>query len=176
MCYEVQFLYGGPMEIRKCKTCSKDKLLDEFHKTTTGYRGSCRVCYNQTVGAKANLKMKNRRKDPNRFAFFIVKDSKFADKKEGFESDLDESFVSHLIKNGCSYCGEKEIRLSVDRIDNSKGHTKDNVISSCVRCNFIRNDMPYEAWLILVPSVRLARESGLFENWTGGIHRNSKFP
>lgn len=164
------------MELRACKSCLASKPLNEFHKTTTGYRGSCRVCYNQTVGAKANLKMKSRRKDPNRIAFFIVKDSKFSDKKDGFESNLDEDFVRNLIKDGCFYCGESEIRLSVDRIDNTKGHTKNNVVSSCVRCNFIRNDMPYEAWLILVPTIKKVRESGLFVNWTGGIHRKPKSP
>lgn len=162
------------MKVKKCKSCLQEKSLSDFHKTKTGYRGSCRVCYNQTVGAKANLKMKLRRKDPARVAFFIVKDSFFSDKKEGLLSDLDEAFVNHLISSGCSYCGETEIRLSLDRIDNFKGHTKDNVVSSCVRCNFIRNDMPYEAWLVLVPSVRAARESGLFVNWVGGIHRKSK--
>lgn len=39
----------------------------------------------------------------------------------------------------CEYCGCK-VNLGADRIDNTKGHTKDNVICACRSCNIARGD------------------------------------
>jgi hypothetical protein len=75
-----------------------------------------------------------------------------------------------VIGEPCVYCGEAEARRSLDRIDNSKGHTKANVVGSCERCNYVRRDMPYEAWLAVAPGMRIARELELFADWNGGIH------
>ena len=33
-------------------------------------------------------------------------------------------------------CPEK---IGCDRVDNSKGHTKDNVVPCCITCNTVRN-------------------------------------
>lgn len=62
--------------------------------------------------------------------------------KEFFLS-LEEFFV--LIEQPCYYCdnflGKKTTTLSgLDRIDNSKGYTIDNVIPCCGVCNRIRGD------------------------------------
>ena len=39
----------------------------------------------------------------------------------------------------CEYCGCRT-ELGADRIDNTKGHTKDNVVCACRRCNTARGD------------------------------------
>jgi len=61
--------------------------------------------------------------------------------------------------------------MTLDRINNEKGHTADNVIPACYRCNLIRRDMPYDAWMHVAPSIRSAREAGLFRDWIGGIRK-----
>lgn len=55
--------------------------------------------------------------------------------------------------------------MTLDRIDNKMGHTKENVLPACIRCNNLRGDMPIQAWTFLVPKVKEAKESGLFEDW-----------
>ncbi len=55
----------------------------------------------------------------------------------------------------------------MDMIDNAKGHTIENVVPSCYLCNKIRSDMPYAAWLELVPVIKRATEAGLFGEWVG---------
>jgi hypothetical protein len=59
--------------------------------------------------------------------------------------------------------------MTVDRIDNNKGHLLTNVVPACLRCNLARGDMPYEAWLCLVPGLKEAREKGLFGAWIGKV-------
>lgn len=96
------------------------------------------------------------------------------DKKRGFLCDIDSEFIEKLIKNGCSYCGETSLHIGLDRIDNDKGHLKDNVVACCTRCNYARKDMPYTAWLQVADGMRRARELGLFGSWTGGNNRRRK--
>lgn len=55
--------------------------------------------------------------------------------------------------------------MTLDRIDNTRAHLKDNVVPSCIRCNYIRGSMPYEAWMNIVPSIRQTKELGLFGTW-----------
>jgi hypothetical protein len=58
--------------------------------------------------------------------------------------------------------------MTLDRIDNFIGHVKTNVQPACIRCNYLRRDMPYEAWLIVAEGVRQARKAGAFADWVGG--------
>lgn len=102
---------------------------------------------------------------------FIVKDSKAYDAKRGLKNDLKSDGVLDIISQPCVYCGESEIRMTLDRIDNDLGHVFANVVGCCVRCNMMRRHMPYAAWMRIVPSIRAAREEGLFQGWTGEVHR-----
>lgn len=72
------------------------------------------------------------------------------DKKKGFECDIDNQWLQEKIMNGkCHYCGDTT-RLGLDRIDNSRGHTKDNVVVCCYDCNVARgNNFSYREMLVL---------------------------
>jgi hypothetical protein len=50
-----------------------------------------------------------------------------------------EYFENNIISKPCYYCGSLE-NIGCDRIDNSKGHTEDNVIPACYTCNVVRNN------------------------------------
>jgi hypothetical protein len=63
--------------------------------------------------------------------------------------------------------------MTLDRKDNSIGHLLDNVVPCCIRCNYIRRDMPFEAWLIVATGIRKAKELGLFGTWTCSIHKRN---
>ena len=96
----------------------------------------------------------------------ILRDCRASDRKRGFlGNDLEVEFVQTLIAEGCRYCGEQDLRISLDRIDNTRPHNKANVVPCCIRCNYLRGSMPYPAWLHIVPSVKEARELGLFGDW-----------
>lgn len=58
------------------------------------------------------------------------------------EQDFDGKWiVDNIFTNECIYCGESDWhKLGCDRKDNSKPHTKDNVVCCCTRCNKLRSD------------------------------------
>jgi len=127
-----------------------------------------RRAYYKENKTRIRLVVKTRRR--NDVAGTILNDSRKADRKRGRVNDLDLAFVQEAVAEACRYCGETTIRMTLDRIDNTLGHMKANVVPACERCNFARRDMPYAAWLLVAEALRKAREQGLFGRWTGGIH------
>jgi hypothetical protein len=97
----------------------------------------------------------------------IFHDARGSDRKRGLISDLTRDAIEKLIARSCTYCGETALRMTLDRIDNAIGHLTSNIVPACIRCNYLRGNMPYQAWLVLVPGVRQAREMGFFGGWTG---------
>lgn len=64
-----------------------------------------------------------------------------SDKKKGYECDLDIEFViNEIFSKNCTYCAGSE-KVGCDRIENTKGHTKCNVIPACYECNYLRSDL-----------------------------------
>jgi 5-methylcytosine-specific restriction endonuclease McrA len=122
-----------------------------------------------TKGQKRCLKDKRLRAgDIKDYAVFILYDARRNDKNRGLENDLTLDFVqSTLFSAGkCSYCEDSKSKLTLDRINNNKGHTMDNVVVSCNNCNTIRGNIPYDAWLCIAPGVKQAKQSGLLDNWS----------
>ena len=177
---------GEPSTVRLCTTCGVVKPLAEMMPTRTRsgktyFRGRCRGCDNERrrVRAEKNprdtyfqsrtARLSEMRARGEQVDFFILEDSRRSDRKASLQNDLDREFIREAIKDGCFYCGETELRMTLDRIDNERGHTKDNVVSACIRCNYTRKDMPYAAWLVVAEGMKVARENGLFRDWTGRV-------
>lgn len=100
-------------------------------------------------------------------AFWVKNNAKWADKRKGRENDLDIAFVKEMISNPCRYCGRNAKFMTLDRIDNSIGHVRSNVVPCCRRCNLVRNSMPIEAWVVVAEGMKKATEMGLFGDWEG---------
>lgn len=82
------------------------------------------------------------------------------DKKFGVEvCDMDIDYMlNNIIRKPCVYCGDTR-RVGADRIDNTRGHTKDNVVPCCVECNQVRRDyFSYEEMLILGKAIKEIKE------------------
>jgi hypothetical protein len=145
-----------------CKKC------DSIQRELRGYRTwAQKIIIDPLLPQKNSLRRRNARKDPNKNGKHIVEDSRRTDRKKGLQNNLDEDWVNQIISLGCCYCGETSLRISLDRIDNNIGHVKTNVVPACIRCNYTRKNMPYAAWILLVPAMKAAREKGLFGEWTG---------
>jgi len=159
------------MEKKTCRKCGKNKKITSFEPTKSGHRRhTCGACQAARKLAANPEKVNARRRRYRRSypATYIVQDSKQADRRHGrLGNDLTKELVEELIRDGCQYCGEKNVRMTLDRIDNRMAHTIENVIPACIRCNLLRGSMPYAAWQYLVPHVKLARGKGLFGDWDG---------
>lgn len=162
----------------RCNDCGKTEPEVHFHKRRVNgrqyKRHICHICNREYrkrfKKGKANRELINSynrkyRQDPNRLPMTVLKDCRQSDKKRGYNNDLNKEFITLAFLNGCVYCGEKELRMTLDRIDNTKGHTKDNVNPACIRCNYLRRDMPYDAWIYLVPTLKEMSSKGLFGSW-----------
>ncbi len=155
------------------------KSTSDFYKAPNGScRSQCKTCESKYRPSrkwwltpanleKAAARARRQRRDPSFTCRHILADCRKSDRKRGFGNDLTLDFIVELTKEGCVYCGETQIRMSLDRIDNTIGHVQSNVNPACIRCNYARGSMPYEAWKCLLKGVREARERGLFGAWLG---------
>lgn len=65
---------------------------------------------------------------------------KIKDGKKGLRFDIPKEWM-YKNCNKCVYCGNEDYKsLGLDRLDNSKGHTVDNVVTACYICNTTRGD------------------------------------
>jgi hypothetical protein len=62
------------------------------------------------------------------------------DTKRSLSNDLTEAFIEDTTQGPCAYCGTTEDARGLDRLDNSRGHLKTNVVPCCAICNTARND------------------------------------
>ena len=58
---------------------------------------------------------------------------------DGVPDDYTIDDMLEVMSKPCVYCGDTS-RIGLDRIDNSKGHTKDNTVPCCYECNCARNN------------------------------------
>lgn len=153
--------YGKRSKSAVCRACYKAKKApqERLHKATVEWK------------TRINNRERHRRQDPNYRALYLCKDARKSDRKFGRTNSLTMEFVVEALQQPCTYCGETQLKMTLDRKDNQLGHTEHNCVPCCVRCNYMRRDMPYVAWLGLVVSVREVREAGLFGAWTCGIHQ-----
>lgn len=71
----------------------------------------------------------------------MVSSYKSSDKKKGLNCGIDIKFMmEEIFGKKCTYCGTYK-NVGCDRIDNSIGHTPDNIIPACYTCNTIRRDI-----------------------------------
>lgn len=67
-------------------------------------------------------------------------------KKWGGQYLTIEEFAQ-LLPLPCVYCGDSDKPRGIDRVDNSKGYTKENSASCCRLCNFMKRAMTKENFL-----------------------------
>lgn len=52
--------------------------------------------------------------------------------------DITVEDLLNIVALPCTYCGDSQDRIGVDRVDNSIGHIKTNLVPSCYSCNSVR--------------------------------------
>ena len=117
-----------PAKLHKhCSCCNELKAIDDFYKSKRWHRNVCKPCYDA-------------RRTP---AQRILKDAKYRAKIKNLDFNLELSDI--VIPQFCPVFGTPLIAKnrddcpSIDRIDNSKGYTKDNIIIISMKANKFKN-------------------------------------
>lgn len=92
-------------------------------------------------GSKTAKDAKDEGVNPRAKASKMLSQYRTIDRKNGYElCDMSiDWMLENIISKPCHYCGDTR-RIGCDRIDNTKGHTKDNVVPCCIECNSARNN------------------------------------
>ncbi len=152
---------NGKRQLRSnCAKCDNIKRVERVKKS--GQTPARQAAWKRY---EAKRKLRRTSKLPSEVAHWICEDSKKSARKRNIEHDLQENTIAEFIADGCVYCGEKDLRITLDRIDNSKGYTMNNINPACLRCNYARGNMPFKAWKFLIDGMRKARLAGAFGNW-----------
>lgn len=150
--------------MKNCDECQQDKPLTDFYRHPTCLDGRtrlCKVCYKKRTKIYKNLnpeKSKNHRKKYDQSVRGklnrLVRVAKERATKLNKEFDLDFSFIVTLFEQQSGVCSLTGIPFdlsktkhsrrpfcpSLDRIDSTRGYTKDNVRLVCTAVNLALNE------------------------------------
>lgn len=162
----------GNTKLYLCNKCKKYKSFECFNKdksTLNGDRdGLCREC--RKCQRERYYYERNRLTDNNKALIYklkqALKGTQRRSKVKNCYTDLTYEYLRYLWdkQNGkCAltgidmtytfYEGRINTNLSVDRIDSTKGYTKDNVQLVCMAVNQMKNDLTYEELLYFCNAV-----------------------
>lgn len=93
-------------------------------------------------------------------------------KKRNYEFILSRDEFEKLIKSECFYCKcshsnsrrskndseEDFLYNGIDRVDNNKGYTSNNVVACCNTCNFMKKDIPQNEFIKWIKRVYESRK------------------
>lgn len=126
--------------MKTCSICKAQKLFTEFyydsnHKT---YKSMCKKCSIQ----RAMKTITKQRKIRYSSTWLQDKHRKIRSRavKKGLGYELNAGFIGELLVGAsCLYCGDDN-NLSIERMNNYIGYTKENCVAACLRCNMMRNN------------------------------------
>jgi len=144
------------MKTRICMSCSKVKNIRNFYKkrqkhkksgkTYYFYTRKCKICYKIKVKkyrVKRKLYFRNYRnkwntKNPQKVRFQSYKGHAKETKRE---FNLTFTQFIQFWRKSCYYCTSKIKTIGLDRVDNNKGYTINNIVSCCIICNKMKQNL-----------------------------------
>lgn len=148
---------------KTCKICGETKSVDNFYESQRGFK--CKKCAcglgreykrekrkNLDFRKVEGVKQKERR--VRLWQNTLINDSK----NRGDQHTLKVGDINHMFEEQKGLCYWFKVPLipsenskhpqqpSLDRLDGTKGYTKDNVVLACYSANIGRNDNSVEVW------------------------------
>lgn len=145
--------------MKKCSRCKVVKPLSEFWKyrqSKDGYNWWCKLCYRPKAASPLVNASRGRVSLPpnpyfdNAFVHNLLQNIRKSAIARHRAFDLDANFLRERLVEFCSTnyfqtTPRAPFRPSADRIDNSKGYTKDNVRICWLIENYCKNVFPESA-------------------------------
>lgn len=172
--------------MKKCSNCKVEKTLENFHSSSIypdGKKYTCKDCRSVEAKKYSEVSKKNKAKNWYRSLFF---DCRKRAKKAGYELDFDINYILELYNNQNKKCYWYGIEMipsskakypfqpSVDRIDNTKGYSKDNIILCCFSANMGRNANNFETFKEFADVIRGLKNQPKIQN-INFIDKREKF-
>jgi hypothetical protein len=126
-----------------CCACHESKPLDDFHRwarSQDGRRARCKAC----ISVQTKVYKKRTLQNSDHFVTEMISNVMFHDKAKSRSFDLDEACIKELYAKQAGRCHATLVPIflkqgawqaSIDRIDNTNGHTRDNVELSALEVN-----------------------------------------
>lgn len=143
--------------------CGKEKIICGTN-LRRGHTKSCGCLPRENARMGKNRKLSPKLANKKR-TFDIYK---YSAKKKGHDFNLTEEQFNEITQKDCYYCGAKPNNIAkrillnqrkdsddyiyngIDRVDNSKGYTIDNIVPCCKICNFAKKNMSqkdFKGWI-----------------------------
>lgn len=130
------------METKRCFTCKISKAVTEFWPATTGkYNSNCKPCANQRRNAwYKSASGKHHIAKMNLAPLRKFARLRYDARKRGVAVELTKDQFLSIVRENCHYCGYplEDYGHGLDRMDNAKGYSLDNVVPCCNRCNRVK--------------------------------------
>jgi hypothetical protein len=152
----------------RCSSCGKEKIILASQNTRKDYYCSirCKGNYMTTNNFKSPRLGTGKEKDIGVERFrgiyykYKLRDKKYLSGKLDFTI---EEFIAMMKDSHCVYCGDTE-NLGLDRVDNSLGHSRGNVVVCCNLCNMTKgNRFTFDEFRILgekINEIKTRRKNG----------------
>ncbi len=144
----------------KCVCDCGNEVIVEGSKLKNGHTKSC-GCIRKEIFHSYNTKKYG---EANKNALIISYKSNA--KRKGLEFNLTNEELEILFKSNCFYCGSKPKSImnrpktngpyqynGIDRKDNNVGYVKENVVSCCTQCNYVKNSFDYNEFILWIEVV-----------------------
>jgi hypothetical protein len=158
--------------MKLCAKCNTERPFEAFYKnkkTTTGYTSYCKDCHWKTSHQSPNRRSvaaayyhKNKQEYPEKY---LWKQAKHRAKWDYNDLEFTITQEDIVIPDRCPYLGttfdttDKELSPSLDRIDSSKGYTKDNIRVISYKANRMKSNATEQELISFAKGV-LAVHSG----------------
>lgn len=142
--------FGNPTDGYICSICKEQKPINEFVKSSKHFDYRCKRC----AAYRADRYRKTTRG--------TYKAAKTIARRRKMSWKIRFAEYASLRNRPCHYCGFRLPRtgLGLDRIDNSKGYSADNVLPCCTECNLVRgSNFTVDEMMILGKAVRIIKNS-----------------
>lgn len=157
----------------RCASCKNNKPKEEFYlskQNKRGYGSYCKVCHytksNSSPNRKTNADTYYARKKAANPQLFMWKQAKHRAKWDYNDMEFTLEVTDIIIPEKCPYMGvsfiplDKDFGYSLDRIDSSKGYTKDNVQVISYIANKMKNNATTEQLIQFAKGVLSLHQGG----------------
>jgi hypothetical protein len=155
---------------KKCSCCFEDKALEQFSKKKDGkFISQCKEC--EKIRGKDKLLKKTSTLEGKLITLLYGVTRRCKKKKLSQDINLEYLLQLYEKQNGCCFYTGKQMsiigngskdnldkdsyfyKISIDRVNSSKGYEKNNIVLCCVGINIMKQDLPLEMFLDFCNSI-----------------------